>query len=371
MEFDPGDTIPGRPQWRLSRRPDLSLNSEVWLAKHGKTHELRVFKFASNEGRLKGLKREVTVARFLREALGQRADFVRVLEWNLESPPYVIESEYGGLNLTEWAEQNKSLAQIPPPIRISIIADVCRAVAAAHDAGVLHKDRKPANILIKPVADGRWQVKVADFGSATLIDPARLEALGITNLGLTQTASAQSTLLTGTLMYIAPEVLSGQRAKATADIYSLGVMLYQIGTGDFRKPLAPGWEADIDDPLLREDIADAACGDPARRLKQLLNWPNDLRILITAAPNANSRPKPHADSKEPKKDVPRLAPAFPGSCWRLSSWQWPVPHFFGSARNRYRLTGFRPLPCCRSKTSARIRRLIFCASCSPTKSQRR
>src|SRR5579859_636787 len=83
IEFDPGDTVPGRPQWRFSRRLDLSLNSEVWLAEHGKTHELRVFKFASNEGRLKGLKREVTVARFLREALGERADFVRVLEWNL------------------------------------------------------------------------------------------------------------------------------------------------------------------------------------------------------------------------------------------------------------------------------------------------
>jgi len=68
-------------------------------------------------------------------------------------------------------------------------------------------------------------------------------------------------------MYLAPEVLSGQFPKASADIYSLGVMLYQVIVGDFRKPLAPGWEAGIDDPLLREDIADAACGDPARRLK--------------------------------------------------------------------------------------------------------
>jgi serine/threonine protein kinase/DNA-binding winged helix-turn-helix (wHTH) protein len=267
IEFDPGDTVPGRPQWRFSRRLDLSLNSEVWLAEHGKTHELRVFKFASNEGRLKGLKREVTVARFLRETLGERADFVRVLEWNLESPPYVIESEYGGLNLTEWAEQNKSLAQIPLPVRISIAGQICRAVAAAHDAGVLHKDLKPGNILVKSVPDGTWQVKVADFGSAALIDPARLEALGITNLGLTQTASAQSAFLTGTLMYLAPEVLSGQQAKATADVYSLGVVLYQMVAGDFRKPLAPGWEAGIEDPLLRDDIADAACGDPARRLK--------------------------------------------------------------------------------------------------------
>jgi len=121
--------------------------------------------------------------------------------------------------------------------------------------------------LLKTQAGGSWQIKVADFGSASLVEPARLRALGITNLGLTQTGGPQSPSLTGTLMYLAPEVLSGQAPKATADVYSLGVMLYQIVIGDFRRPLAPGWEADVEDPLLREDIAAAACGDPARRLK--------------------------------------------------------------------------------------------------------
>jgi DNA-binding winged helix-turn-helix (wHTH) protein/TolB-like protein len=265
--LEPGDAVPGREHWRLTRRLDLSHSSEVWLAEHPKTRELRVFKFASNEARLKGLKREVTVARFLRESLGESADFVRVLEWNLENHPYVIESEYGGPNLRDWAEQEGGLEKIPLARRVAVIADVAKAVAAAHEAGVLHKDLKPANILLKPLPDGGWQVKVADFGSASLVEPSRLEALGITNLGLTQTASIQSAFLTGTLMYIAPEVLSGHPAKATADVYSLGVMLYQAIVGDFRRPLAPGWEAGVDDPLLREDIAEAACGDPARRLK--------------------------------------------------------------------------------------------------------
>jgi serine/threonine protein kinase/DNA-binding winged helix-turn-helix (wHTH) protein len=265
--FEPGDPVPGREHWRLTRRLDLSHNSKVWLAEHCKTHEQRVFKFAANDARLKGLKREVTVARFLRESVGERPEFVRVLEWNLESPPYVIESQYGGSNLTEWADQNGGLTQIPLPLRISIVADVCKAVTAAHNAGVLHKDLKPGNILVNPQSDGTCQIKVADFGSASLTEPSRLEALGITNLGLTQTVSMQSAFLVGTLMYIAPEVLSGQPSKAAADVYSLGVMLYQMVAGDFRKPLAPGWEAGIEDPLLREDIADAAYGDPARRLK--------------------------------------------------------------------------------------------------------
>ena len=267
LQLQPGDGVPGRDQWRLERSLDLSHSSEVWLAEHSKTRELRVFKFASNEARLKGLKREVTVARFLRESLGEPPEFVRVLEWNLETHPYVLESEYGGQNLSEWAKEQGDLKNVPLNTRLSILAEVARAVAAAHHAGVLHKDLKPANILLKTQADGSWQIKVADFGSASLLEPARLRALGITNLGLTQTGGPQSPSLTGTLMYLAPEVLSGQGPKATADVYSLGVMLYQIVVGDFRKPLAPGWEADIEDPLLREDIAAAACGDPLRRLK--------------------------------------------------------------------------------------------------------
>jgi serine/threonine protein kinase len=74
--------------------------------------------------------------------------------------------------------------------------------------------------------------------------------LGITNLGFTQTASLETQPLTGTLMYLAPEVLAGQSPSAGADVYALGVMLYQLTIGDFRKPLAPGWESEIKDPLL-------------------------------------------------------------------------------------------------------------------------
>ena len=50
-------------------------------------------------------------------------------------------------------------------------------------------------------------------------------------------------MLTGTFMYIAPEVLAGQWPTAVSDVYALGVLLYQLVAADFRKPLAPGWEA--------------------------------------------------------------------------------------------------------------------------------
>jgi non-specific serine/threonine protein kinase len=154
---------------------------------------------------------------------------------------------------------------VPLEVRLHILADIANAVASAHAIGVLHKDLKPANILIVP-APGGWQIKIADFGSASLFDPSRLQALGMTNLGFTQTSSQDAASLTGTLMYLAPEVLAGQSPSTSSDVYALGVMLYQFLTGDFRKPLAPGWESEISDPLLREDIAAAAAGDPGKRL---------------------------------------------------------------------------------------------------------
>lgn len=261
-----GDPVPGRDQWRLTRPLDASGSSEVWLAENPKTHEARVFKFASDGVQLKGLKREATLSRFLRESLGERPEFVRVLEWNFDTPPCFLESEYSGADLAAWAEVQGGLGKIPLETRLRVLADIAKAVAAAHDIGVLHKDLKPANILVVPGVAGGWQIKVADFGSASMFEPARLHALGITNLGFTQTTAAESRSLSGTLMYLAPEVLAGQSPSASADVYSLGVMLYQLVVGDFRKPLAAGWEAEIEDPLIREDIADAACGDPGRRL---------------------------------------------------------------------------------------------------------
>jgi DNA-binding winged helix-turn-helix (wHTH) protein/serine/threonine protein kinase len=259
-----GDAVPGREQWRLTTSLGPSAKHDVWLAEHPKTHELRVFKFAWDRSRLRSLQREVTVARFLKESLGERSDFVRLLEWNFESAPYFLESEYAGVDLNRcWPA---GLETVPLGERLHIFADVAKAIADAHDAGVLHKDLKPGNILVASI-DGVPQVRVADFGSASLIEPAKLRALGITNLGLTQTLNPQSpSSLTGTLMYLAPEVLAGKLPTAGSDIYALGVILYQLIIGDFRKPLSPGWESDVQDPLLREDIAQAACGDPSRRL---------------------------------------------------------------------------------------------------------
>jgi len=260
-QLSPGQPVPGRDQWRLVRRLDGRSSTAVWLAEHPKTRESRVFKFALDELHLRSLKREVTLARLLRESLGDRPDFVRVLEWNFDQHPYFIETEFAGPNLVEWAEGQGGLAAVPLARRISLLIDIARAVAAAHGLDILHKDLKPTNILVSGT-----QVKVGDFGSATLLEPARLGELGITNLGFTRKEDATGSLA-GTPMYMAPEILAGQSPSTASDVFALGLLLYQFVIGDFRRPLAAGWEADVPDDLLREDIAAAASGEPSRRLK--------------------------------------------------------------------------------------------------------
>lgn len=277
LNLKEGDTVPRREPWRLIRRPDLSASSEVWVAQHPKTHENRVFKFAPDTVRLKGLKREVTLARLLRQADGPHPEFVRVLEWNFESPPYFVETEYCGTNLAQWVEDQGGLCNVPLELRLRLLAEVASAIAYAHSLGVLHKDLKPSNILVTRVPGGQWHIKIADFGSASLLDPSRLDALGITNLGFTQTSNMDS--MAGTLVYMAPEVFAGQSPTPSADVYALGVLLYQLIAGDFRKPLAPGWEAEVIDAVLRADIAEAAAGNPKRRIRSAAEFRRRLETL--------------------------------------------------------------------------------------------
>lgn len=257
-----GGSVPRRPNWSLETLLSRNGDNEVWLARHGKTREARVFKFSLAGGGLDGLKREVTIARLLREALGEREDFVRVLEWDFEQAPYFVECGHGGTSLDRWPDEGPgALARVPVAQRLRLFVAAAEAVAAAHGVGVLHKDLKPANLLVEGEGDGA-RVRVADFGSSHLFDPSWLDALGITRLAATHALPSGS----GTPLYLAPELATGHSPSIRSDVYALGVTLYQLLVGDFRRPLAPGWEGDIEDPLLREDIAAAAHGDPARRL---------------------------------------------------------------------------------------------------------
>ena len=275
LQLQVGDNVPRRPGWRLLRALDAAERGEVWLARHAKTREQRVYKFSFDGSRLYALKREVTISRLLRESLGERPEFVHVSDWDFTDAPYFIESRFGGPCLEDWAQAQDGLDAVPLEERIELLAKIADAVALAHDVGVLHKDLKPANLLVEG-EPGDWQPRLVDFGSGRVLEPERLEALGISRLGLT-VAGAETDSLTGTVLYLAPELLTGQVPTVRSDIYALGIVLYQLCVGDFRRPMSSGWEDEIDDALLCEDIAAAANGNPDLRVASARELAQRLR----------------------------------------------------------------------------------------------
>ncbi|MBA4284788.1 MAG: hypothetical protein C0434_04580 [Xanthomonadaceae bacterium] len=266
LSFNPGDSPPMRPNWRLVRR--LGLSGDSWLAEHAKSRARRVFKFSNEPAGLSALKREVTVYRLLRESLGEKVCYVDLLDWNFDEAPWFTEAEYCPAgSLQEWFTAQGGVDKLPLATRLDLIAQIADALAAVHAVGVLHKDLKPANVFVVIDDDGRPTIRLADFGASSLHDSDFLRRLEITRAGFTQMLDTGSSgNAAGTLMYLAPEVAAGQPATVKADIYALGLMLYQFVTGALGRQLSTGWEAEVADEILREDIAAATEGNPERRL---------------------------------------------------------------------------------------------------------
>ncbi len=261
-----GLPIPHRKHWVLCTKLGQGGFGETWLAEHAKTHDRRVFKFCNDAGKLKALQREVTLIRYLHETLGERDDIVALIDWQLDEPPYFIESKFStAVNLVEWFQQEGGRATVPVFDRLEAIRRTAVALAAAHSVGVLHKDVKPANVLVGRDPNGAVRVRLCDFGVSVVSDEARLRSAGVTAAGFTVSPDVPSPDA-GTRLYMAPEIVEGRAATTGADVYALGVVLYQMVIGDFTKALAPGWDRDVEDDLVRQDIAAAVDGAPERRL---------------------------------------------------------------------------------------------------------
>ena len=276
-----GQTIPRRDNWILERKIGAGGFGEVWVASQRRVGTHRVFKFCFDAEHLRSLKRELTLFRLLREALGDRPDIATLHDIQLDKPPFYLESEFTELgNLNDWAESQGGIDQLPLTTRLDLVAGACDAVAAAYSVGILHKDIKPSNILIYEDADGSPCPRLCDFGIGILTDRSQLERHDITLSGFTEVLpDGADSSQTGTRMYAPPETLMGEPFTIKGDVYALGVLLYQMVAGDLKRPLAPGWEADVADPLLREDIACAAAGRPEDRLRSARELAQRLRTL--------------------------------------------------------------------------------------------
>jgi beta-lactam-binding protein with PASTA domain/tRNA A-37 threonylcarbamoyl transferase component Bud32 len=130
--------------------------------------------------------------------------------------PYIVMELVDGEDLASVIRRTGAL---PPRQAARIAAEIARALSAAHARGFVHRDVKPGNVLVG--RDGR--VKVADFGIARAVAEAQMTLPGTT---------------LGSVHYFSPEQARGEQATISSDIYSLGIVLYELLTG--RRP----WEGD-------------------------------------------------------------------------------------------------------------------------------
>ncbi|MBI4662029.1 MAG: protein kinase [Verrucomicrobia bacterium] len=283
-----GQVIPNAA-WRLEEKLGEGGFGEVWLVRHQTLQHLRVSKFCFRADRVRTLKREATIFRVLKEEIGIHPGIVGIQDVYFDQPPFYIIMDYAeGKDLRAWCQERGGPNQVPLPIRLEVVAQIAEALHAAHSAGVIHRDIKPSNVIISEErlephdadtpATVAIRARLTDFGIGQVLSQEVLE--GLTHMGFTQTMMAASASgQVGTQVYLAPELMVGQPASIQSDIYSLGVLMWQLLVGDLSRPLTSDWSKEISDPLLRMSIMDCVAGHPSERLSNARQLARSLRSL--------------------------------------------------------------------------------------------
>jgi serine/threonine-protein kinase len=178
------------------------------------------------------------------------------------SRPYIVMEYVAGQTLRDVLNRE---APMTPSRALEIMEPVLVALAVAHDAGLVHRDVKPENVLISD----QGRIKVADFGLAKAVS--------------SQTNTATQGLLIGTVSYLPPELVMAGRADSRSDVYSAGVVLFELLTG--RKPHTGDTPIQIAYAHVHRDVPPPSTGPTAGRIPPYV----DALVTRATARDANLR----------------------------------------------------------------------------------
>ena len=167
--------------------------------------------------------------------------------------PYFVMELVSGVPITQYCDANR----LAPRDRLKLFIPVCEAIQHAHQKGIIHRDVKPSNVLVT-LYEGQPVPKVIDFGVAKAIDQRLTENTMVTQVGQ----------VVGTLEYMSPEQaeLGGVDIDTRTDIYSLGVLLYELLTGSTPLPRSSSATAPLSQIL--GQIREQEPVRPSRRLSE-------------------------------------------------------------------------------------------------------
>ena len=190
---------------------------------------------------------------------------------------YLLMEFVDGANLRRLLRERK----FTPEEALAIVPPLCEALQFAHDRGIVHRDIKPENLLL----DKTGRVKIADFGIAKMLGAGgeTAAAVGAPRGTATQTA-------VGTPGYSAPEQLtSPQQVDNRADIYSLGVVFYELLTGELPgKPIEPPSRKVHIDARLDEVVLRALENEPERRYQRASQVKTDVETITSTPPGTRA-----------------------------------------------------------------------------------
>lgn len=273
---------------------------EVYKAEDIKLSQTVALKFLPDrlERDLAALERFHSEVRMARQVA--HPNVCRVFDIGVVDERHFLSMEY--IHGDDLSSLLKRIGRLPPDKGVEIARQLCVGLSAIHSAGILHRDFKPANVII----DGKGKARITDFGIA----------------GLETESSAERV---GTPAYMAPEQIAGEGVSVRSDIYSLGLVLYEIFTGKpafradslsemIRKhrsetPTDPSQHVRDIDPLVEGLIFQCLEKDPVRRppsalhVAMALPGGNPLQVAL----EAGETPSPEMVAASPKRGA--LKPA--------------------------------------------------------------